>query len=143
MFFLPFLDEVNSRIALIMIAAFFAGVAAGCGGTIGPSVQGDVIDYDEHETGERKEGSYFAAWNFVYKSALGVMLLMTGFVLEASGFTPNVEQTMTVKLAMVSLYGLFPLVCYTIGAILFSRFKLDESAYAEIRTALDAKAAAT
>jgi GPH family glycoside/pentoside/hexuronide:cation symporter len=142
MFFLPFLETVDQRLALIMTAAVFAGLAAGCGGTIGPSVQGDVIDYDENETGERKEGSYFAAWNFVYKSALGVMLLLTGFVLQASGFTPNVEQTMTVKLAMVSLYGLFPLVCYTIGAILFSRFKLDEVAYAEIRVALDAKAAA-
>jgi GPH family glycoside/pentoside/hexuronide:cation symporter len=140
MFFLPFLDEVSSRIALIMVAAVFAGFAAGCGGTLAPSVQGDVIDYDENISGERKEGSYFAAWNFVYKSALGVMLLLTGFVLEVSGFTPNVEQTMTVKLSMVSLYGLFPLVCYLVGAFLFRRFKLDETAYAEIRAELDAKA---
>jgi Na+/melibiose symporter-like transporter len=42
---------------------------------------------------------------------------------------------------MVSLYGLFPLVCYTIGAILFSRFKLDESAYETIRIELDARRA--
>jgi Na+/melibiose symporter-like transporter len=42
---------------------------------------------------------------------------------------------------MVSLYGLFPLVCYTIGAILFSRFKLDEEAYEVIRTELDARRA--
>ena len=47
---------------------------------------------------------------------------------------------MQVKLAMVSLYGLFPLVCYTIGAILFSRFTLDEKAYQVIRTELDARA---
>jgi GPH family glycoside/pentoside/hexuronide:cation symporter len=142
MFFIPFLPTVEARIALIMIAAVFAGFAGGCGGTMAPSVQGDVIDFDEYQTGERKEGSYFAAWNFVYKSALGVMLLLTGFVLEWTGFTPNVEQTMTVKLAMVSLYGLFPLVCYTVGAILFSRFKLDEAAYAKIRAALDATALA-
>jgi Na+/melibiose symporter-like transporter len=42
---------------------------------------------------------------------------------------------------MVSLYGLFPLVCYTIGAILFSRFSLDEKAYEVIRTELDARRA--
>lgn len=119
--------------------AFFAGLANGCGGTIGPSVQGDVIDYDENLTGERKEGSYFAAWNFVQKSALGLMLLLTGFVLQWSGFIPNVPQSMTVQLSMVTLYSLFPLVCYGIGAFLFSRFKLDEKAYAEIRASLDAK----
>jgi GPH family glycoside/pentoside/hexuronide:cation symporter len=140
MFFLPFLDTVGERLWLIMIMAAFAGLAAGCSGTIGPSVQGDVIDYDEHVTGERKEGSYFAAWNFVYKSALGIMLLMTGFALEFSGFVPNQEQTMEVQLVMVGLYGLFPLVCYVVGALLFSRFKLDEKAYQKIRQDLDERA---
>ena len=101
-------------------------------------MQGDVIDYDELRTGERKEGSYFAAWNFVYKSAIGVMLALTGFVLELSGFVPNQPQTMTTQLWMVGLYGIFPLVCYTIGAILFSRFNLDEAAYQQIRAELDA-----
>ncbi len=141
MFVLPFLDHLDQRLAVIIVLAFFAGLANGCGGTLGPSVQGDVIDFDEYQTGERKEGSYFAAWNFVYKSALGVMLLLTGFVLDFAGFVPNQEQTMQVKLAMVSLYGLFPLVCYTIGAILFSRFTLDEKAYEVIRTELDARRA--
>jgi GPH family glycoside/pentoside/hexuronide:cation symporter len=139
MFSLPFIDTVEVRLAIVFVLAAFAGLAAGCGGTLGPSVQGDVIDYDEHLTGERKEGSYFAAWNFVYKSATGVMLLLTGFVLQVFGFIPNEEQTLTTKIAMVSLYGIFPLVCCVIGAALFSRFKLDEAAYAQIRTELDSR----
>ena len=84
MFALAFID-MDLRLGLMFILAVFAGLAAGCGGTIGPSVQGDVIDYDEHRTGERKEGSYFAAWNFVYKSAFGIMLALTGFVLDSVG----------------------------------------------------------
>lgn len=141
MFLLPFFENVETRLVWIIAMAFFAGLANGCGGTIGPSVQGDVIDYDEHLTGERKEGAYFAAWNFVQKGALGLMLLLTGFALSLSGFVPNVEQSMQVKMTMVTLYGLFPLVCYLVGAVLFSRFKLDESAYAEIRESLDARTA--
>ena len=82
---LLFLDTVEARLTLIIVMAAFAGLAAGFGGTIGPSVQGDVIDYDEYKTGERKEGLYFAVWNFTYKSALGFMLLLTGFALEAAG----------------------------------------------------------
>lgn len=139
MFSLPFIDSVEARLATVFVLAAFAGLAAGCGGTLGPSVQGDVIDYDEHLTGERKEGSYFAAWNFVYKSATGVMLLLTGFVLQVFGFMPNEEQTLTTKIAMVSLYGIFPLVCCSIGAALFSRFKLDEGAYSQIRAELDSR----
>jgi GPH family glycoside/pentoside/hexuronide:cation symporter len=141
MFALPFLDGVTVKIVYICVAAVFAGLAAGCGGTLSPSIQGDVIDYDEMVTGERKEGSYFAAWNFVYKGATGVMLLLTGFVLQLSGFVPNQEQTMTVQVSIVTLYGMFPLVCYAIGAFMFRRFKLDETEHAKIRQALDARAA--
>ena len=137
MFMLPFLPP-ELRLGVMLVFAAFAGLAAGCGGTVGPSVQGDVIDYDEHLTGERKEGSYFAAWNFVYKSAAGIMLALTGFVLDFSGFVPNQQQTLSTQVWIVGLYGLFPLVCYLVGAALFSRFKLDEAAYAEIRAKLDA-----
>ncbi len=143
MFLLPFIESTLVKLVYISVLAAFAGLAAGCGGTVSPSIQGDVIDYDEYITGERKEGSYFAAWNFVYKGATGVMLLLTGFVLEFSGFVPNQAQTMTVQIAMVTLYGLFPFVCYMIGAALFTRFKFDEAAHAKIRAELDKRNAAS
>jgi len=139
MFVLPFLDTVDARLITMIVLAVFAGLAAGCGGTISASVQGDVIDYDEYVTGERKEGTYFAAWNFVYKCAMGAMLMLTGFVLQAAGFVPNEVQSMQTQIAIVSLYSLFPLVCYAVGAMLFRRFKLNEQAYAEIRSVLNAR----
>ena len=141
MFVLPFLPD-HLRLGAMFVFAALAGLAAGCGGTIAPSIQGDVIDYDEHLTGERKEGSYFAAWNFVQKSAAGVMLALTGFMLDFSGFVPNQPQPLATQLWIVGLYGLFPLVCYSAGAILFSRFRLDEAAYQAVRMELDASAAA-
>ena len=137
-FIIPFLDSVSERLIVMFLGAALGGMAAGCGGAIGPSVKGDVIDYDEYLTGERKEGSYFAALNFVYKSAYGVMLLLTGFILEYSGFIPNQDQTMEVKLALTSLYGIVPLICYSAGAaLLFYKFKLGEKEYEKIRTILD------
>jgi len=139
MFLVPFVGPVLWKVVIISVLAVFAGLAAGCGGTIAPSVQGDVIDYDEYLTGERKEGSYFAAWNFVYKSAMGVMLFLTGMVLEVSGFVPNQTQTLTVQLSIMALYGLMPLACYAIGAGLIARFSLDERTHGEIRQALDAR----
>jgi GPH family glycoside/pentoside/hexuronide:cation symporter len=141
MFVLPFLDNMDHRVILIFVLAFFAGLSAGCGGTIAPSVQSDIIDYDEYLTGERKEGSYFAAFNFVQKSAIGVMILVTGYVLQFAGFEPNVQQSQTVQVVMVSLYGLSPLVCYTIGAILFSRFTLDATEHDRIRRKINTRTA--
>jgi GPH family glycoside/pentoside/hexuronide:cation symporter len=138
MFALPFI-EMELRTPLIFFLAVFAGFAAGCGGSIAPSIQSDIIDYDEYVTGERKEGSYFAAFNFAQKSAIGVMIFITGFVLQFSGYVPNQDQTMTVQVAMVSLYGLLPLVCYSIGTYMFSRFSLDEAAYDKVRVEVDSR----
>jgi len=126
-------------IVMICVLAAFAGLAAGAGGTLAPSVQADVIDVDEYQTGERKEGAYFATWNFVYKSSTGIMLMVTGFVLEFSGFVPNAPQTEEVKLALRSLFALFPMVCYVVGALILSRFALTETEHARIRRELEAR----
>ena len=133
-FIIPFLDSVTDRLIVMFLGAILGGMASGCGGAIGPSVKGDVIDYDEYLTGERKEGSYFAALNFVYKSATGIMLLVTGFVLQFSGFIPNQPQTMEVKIALISLYGLVPLVFYSLGSyLLYKKFKFGEKEHAVIK----------
>ena len=68
--------------------------------------------------------------------------MLTGFVLQFSGYVPNVEQTEAAQLAIRSLYALFPLACYLIGAILFLRFSLDEEAHGKIRSELEARRAA-
>ena len=140
-FIIPFLDSVTDRLIVMFIGAALGGMAAGCGGAIGPSVKGDVIDYDEYLTGERKEGSYFAALNFVFKSATGIMLLITGFVLQFSGFIPNQPQTMEVKIALISLYGLVPLVFYSLGAyLLYKKFKFGEKEHAAIKQQIQERA---
>ena len=136
-FVIPFLDSVTERLIVIFTGAILGGIAAGCGGAVGPSIKGDVIDYDEYLTGERKEGTYFAAANFVFKSATGIMLLLTGFVLQLSGFIPNQPQTMEVKVALISLYGLVPLIFYSLGAfILYKKFKFGEKEHAAIKSEL-------
>jgi GPH family glycoside/pentoside/hexuronide:cation symporter len=116
----------------LFVLMFVAGLAGGCGGTMGPSVQSDVIDYDELKTGERKEGMYFAVWDFVFKSAIGVMAFLSGFTLQATGYTPNEVQPESARLAMILLFSLFPLLCYCIGTWIFTRFSFDEKAHADV-----------
>jgi GPH family glycoside/pentoside/hexuronide:cation symporter len=130
-----FMDE--GTIALVATLTIIAGIGGGCGPVIAPSVQADVIDYDEWVTGERKEGAYFASFNFMFKSSAGLTLMLVGFVLSLSGFEPNQEQTETVKLVLRIQFAIFPLVCYAIGASILSRFALDEEEHGRIRAQLD------
>jgi GPH family glycoside/pentoside/hexuronide:cation symporter len=134
-----FVGSGDVTLAVVLLVA--AGTAQGCGGTVGPSILADVIDWDEWSTGERKEGAYSAAWGFTLKGAQAVVILLTGWVLQLSGFEPNAEQTPTANLALRSLFAGLPFVCFLVGAALFSRFRLDRREHDRIRADLDRRGA--
>ena len=123
----------------VIVVAGIGGAAAGCLDVLFPSIQADVIDWDELRTGERKEGIYFATWNFAAKTAIGLSGMIVGFVLEASGFEPNVEQTDMARWAIRALMSALPFVCYTAGLLAFLPFGLTRRKHEEIRAALHAR----
>ncbi len=126
---------------LIWILAFALGVAGGCGAVVAPSVKADVIDYDEFQSGERKEGAYLAIWNLVRKSSASLTAFVTGWALQISGFEPGVEQNEDAKLAIRALFSLLPASCYLVGTLLFARFAFNEREHAEVRAELEARRA--
>ncbi len=128
----------------LILMAVTTGAAAGCGGSLSPSVQSDIIDLDELNTGERKEGTYFACWNFVVKAAGGLTVLLAGALLQWANFVPKADQTPLVKMTMLCFFALFPLGVYLIGAWALAGFTFSESAHAEVRRKLaDRKLAGT
>ncbi|MAI68907.1 MAG: hypothetical protein CBD03_04930 [Rhizobiales bacterium TMED143] len=130
-----FLQEGDDIVLLVLAA--IAGAAGSCGGTINPSIKSDVIDYDELQTGERKEGAYFSAWYFVSKSAYGIMLMVTGFALSWAGFVPKAVQTDQVVDTLRFLYAGVPFFAYIFGALMFLRFSLNEAEHAEVIAELE------
>ena len=126
----------------IAIASMFSGAANACANTLGYTLKSEIIDADELDTGERKEGAYFAGWSFMNKLGAAIMVGSVGIALETSGFVANEpDQTELVKTTMIVLMGGVPLVCYGIGALAFSRYSLNEEKHEGIRAALDARAA--
>ena len=126
----------EESIDLFRLLLVLGGAAGGCGQMLGPSILADVIDADEHATGERKEGAYAATWGFVLKLAIGLQIMLTGVLLQASGFVPNVAQSEETKLALRLLFGGMPMLFSIGGALLLARFALDEREHARIRAAL-------
>jgi len=126
-------------VAVLGGIAALAGFAGGCGQILGPSLKADVIDWDELRTGERKEGAYFATWNFVQKSAGGVVAMLAGVALQLVGFEPNAEQSEDAKFTIRALLSLLPCSFYAAGIAIFWRFRLDEAEHVRIRAALDAR----
>jgi sugar (glycoside-pentoside-hexuronide) transporter len=124
---------------LIWIVPPILGAAGGCAPIVAPSINADIIDFDEYQTGQRKEGTYLAVWNFVRKSAGAITALLTGWVLQEFDFLPNQEQTEETKLALRALFSLTPAFCYAAGALIFAGFAFNEVEHSRVRKALDAR----
>jgi Na+/melibiose symporter-like transporter len=119
-------------IGLVFAIAATAGLASAGTDVLFPSIQADVIDWDELQTGERKEGAYFAAWAFSVKGAAALASVGVGVALGAMGFVPNQQQTPAARDGMRMLAALGPASLYAIGVVLFSRFRLGEREHAQI-----------
>lgn len=127
---------------ILVISCLIAGGATTCINVLGYSLKSEIIDCDELLTGQRKEGTYFAGWSFVNKLAHGIMIGMVGFMLQWSDFQPNLaEQAPLVKQNILLLMGGLPLLCFSIGALAFTRFKLTPDEYARVREELDRREA--
>ena len=137
-----FFADFNNFYFLIIVGVM-AGIANGCNNVIGPSIFSDIIDYDELQTGDRKEGAYFAVWSLVWKSSTAIVLFILGMVLSFVGFEPNVPQTDLVIDTMKFMFTLLPCMFYILAAFMFSFFKLNEETYNNIRTELDTNREAT
>jgi GPH family glycoside/pentoside/hexuronide:cation symporter len=125
---------------LVAGLALVAGVGGGLGAVVAPSIQADIIDWDELRTGERKEGAYFAVWGLVRKAASGVTNGAAGIALGATGFVPNAAvQTPETLLALRALFGLFPGACFLVGTLLFLRFRFTHAEHARVMDALAAR----
>ena len=128
---------------ITFVAGPGAGIGMAIGSMIGPSVKADIVDVDELLTGERKEGLYYAVWNFSRKCAGGIMGGVTGLVLQWVGFEPNAEQSEATLRAIVLLFGLLPASGYLIGVLIFWRFGLTEQEHARVRAELDRRASSS
>jgi GPH family glycoside/pentoside/hexuronide:cation symporter len=113
------------------------GLLTGAGAVAGPSLKADVVDWDEARTGERKEGAYFATWNFAQKAAAGTAIGIVGSMLALTGYVPNAAQTQEALNGMRMLSSSLPIVLHAAAALLVYRFSLDEAAHRRARLEAD------
>ncbi|MFP6638638.1 MAG: MFS transporter [Myxococcota bacterium] len=126
-----FADHAGPFLVIALVTFLASGI--GIGSVVVPSIKADIIDFDELQTGERKEGVYTAAWNFIRKAAAGLAIGISGFLLQWSGYDGEAEtQVESVRTMILIIAGGLPACGYAIGMLLFSRFSLNEAEHAEV-----------
>jgi len=128
---------------LLIGVVLLLGAGGGIGNIVVPSIQADVIDWDELQTGERKEGAYTAVWNLIRKLGWGLAAGLGGLALGIAGYDGAAEQqSARVQWTIVALVSVLPAAAYAVGALALSRFDFDEAAHRRVREALEARHAA-
>jgi glycoside/pentoside/hexuronide:cation symporter, GPH family len=128
-------------VAVYGVLVFFSGIGLGATIAFPSAMQADVIDYDEFLTGDRREGQYIGLWSISKKlaAALGVGVSLS--ILSYAGYTPNVEQSETVRVTLRVLYALVPSAFNLLGLGIALFYPIGIQAHQEILAAIQKRKA--
>ena len=95
----------------------------------------DVVEYDQLDTGERREGMYFGVYGLVDKIFRTMGLVVVGWLLAAFGYQPD-NVTASAVLGIRLAAGPIPAVFLLAAVPLLLRYPIDRDSHAEVRREL-------
>ena len=118
-------------------------LAFGLGGlfTILPSMIADVVDLDELQTHERREGMYGSIFWWVVKLGMAAALAAGGFLLNATGFDVALAGNQSAQtITLMRLFDAFlPFAASGVAIWAIATFSITEERAHEVRMQLEAR----
>lgn len=106
--------------------------------TLMMSMTADVIDLDELNTGERREGIFGAIYWWMVKFGFAIAGLLTGTIMSVVGFDPNLAtQPDGAVLGLRLFYSGFPIIGTVIAIYVMRNYDLTEERANEISAELE------
>jgi glycoside/pentoside/hexuronide:cation symporter, GPH family len=122
-------------------------MAFGLGGlfTLMPSMICDVVDMDELETRERREGMYGSIFWWVVKLGMAAALAASGFLLNATGFDVALEGNQTERaIYLMRICDAFiPFAASGLAIWIIASYSITEQKAHEVRRQLEARRGAS
>jgi glycoside/pentoside/hexuronide:cation symporter, GPH family len=125
---------------LTLIATGLNGFSATGLWVVLPSMEADVVDYDELHSSQRRESAFTATASWVMKVGMMFSMVIGGPLLEASGFDARLPtQTPDAVLGIRVLTVVIPVIALTIALILVKLYPLTTERTNAIRAELEAR----
>jgi glycoside/pentoside/hexuronide:cation symporter, GPH family len=101
----------------------------------------DVIDFDELQSGKRREGAYTSTFSWVMKVGMMFSMLIGGPLLQLSGFDAKLggNQSANAILGIRLLFAGIPVIALIIAFILIQLYPLSTERTRVIRLQLEAR----
>jgi len=133
------------QFTVLLVLAMLAGVGVSVGYLIPWSMLPDVVELDELETGQRREGIYYGFFVFLQKLGISLGLALSNFALEAAGYInaedlTNLPQQPTAVLTALRIFvSLVPAVILLLSFPIVYRYPITREKHAEILATLAAR----
>lgn len=101
------------------------------------SMNADICDEDELNTGVRREGSYYAVYGWWWKASVSIAYVISGYLLELTGYDADLAQQMDSTLFWLRFWEIgLPTVLVIVAILTISRYTLTENRVYEIKEIL-------
>lgn len=106
-----------------------------------PPMLGDIVDYDELRTKERREGAFMSIYSWVFKLGYTLAAAVSGPIVELAGFRIKlgVGQAEGVMETMRWLLAFIPSGMVGVGLLVLAFYPLGRRRMAEVRAELEAR----
>jgi len=124
-----------------IIGFFLFGVGFAGGMYLIPLMNGDVVDMDEHRTGQRREGMYAGINSFITKPAISLAQAALSYILLRYGYDQTLQagqQSYQAETGILVGWLLIPGILLFLSFIALHWYPLDGAAWQEIKSRLAA-----
>jgi GPH family glycoside/pentoside/hexuronide:cation symporter len=127
-FFLP-----NHSSWIIYVVTIIAGVGFATTWVFPWAMLPDVVDYDHAHTGIYRCGLYFGIWGLITKISEALGLAISGWVLQLSGYIPNVVQSPSSIMGIKLFFGPVPAVLFLVSIPFLIWYPITRKSHSEIK----------
>lgn len=133
----PFLGE--NSVGFFYVIIVVTGFATGADLVLPAAINGDLIEWDELQTGYKRPGLFFALWGTATKLSFALAIGLAFPLLDVFGFSATGENDGNAIQGLAVLYGL-PCIAFKLSALFLMRgYPITEQKHDEIRVQLEAR----
>ena len=128
-------------LVFVFAMMFVAGIGLSTTYPMPWSMIPDTVEYGYLQTGERREGGYYGVWTLISKIGQALAIGLSGWILELTGYLPDVPQSARALLGIRLLLGPVTAVIFLAAVVVLLFYPLNERRYNEVLTRIREKEA--
>jgi Na+/melibiose symporter-like transporter len=124
---------------LFYVQVFLAGIGFSSFQLFPFSMLPDTIEYDQMQSGLRREGVFSGMWSAGQKIAYAISPALVGYALALSGFVKEGAQPESLNIGVRAIFCLFPAAMILLSFLPFSKYTLTEEEFEQVKAKIAGK----